>query len=51
MILFLIFYDGMKKGIVRVVSLDDPMSKYAWGFEIIELWYVKVAMISVASGT
>jgi hypothetical protein len=27
---------------VQVVSLDDPISKCATGFSIIELWYVKL---------
>lgn len=43
-----VFYDGTKKEKVQVVSLDDPISKYATGFEIIESWYVKVERISVA---
>jgi hypothetical protein len=36
---------------VQIISLDDPLSKIAPGYCILELWYVKVNKASSSSGT
>jgi hypothetical protein len=51
-----IIYDGMNRGhkeMLQIISLDDPLSKIAPRYDILELWYVKVdrASSSAESGT
>ena len=51
-----VIYDGMNRGhkeMVQIISLDDPLSKIAPRYDILELWYVKVdrASSSAESGT
>jgi hypothetical protein len=47
-----LIFDGMYQPSIRVqvISLDDPISKYATGCKLLESWYVKVGTSSDASG-
>ena len=39
-----LIYDGMNgpANRIRIIKIDDPISNYADGYIILELWYVKV---------
>ncbi len=39
-------YDGMNAPVNRIqnIKMDDPISKHAFRYKILELWYVKVKL-------
>ena len=48
-----LIYDGMN-GLakrIQIIKIDDPISKYAFGYKILELWYVKVDSSSAEKGS
>ncbi len=48
-----LIYDGMNgpANRIRIIKMDDPISNYADGYKILELWYVKVDSSSVEIGS
>jgi ubiquitin C-terminal hydrolase len=48
-----VIYDGMNHPPKRIqmVKSNDPMSQYRRGYDILELWYVKVASSADAPGS
>ncbi len=48
-----LIYDGMNAPANRIqnIKMDDPISKHAFRYKILELWYVKVDSSSAESGS
>jgi hypothetical protein len=48
-----LFFDGLNvpEERIHIVSLDDPFSKHSRGYDIMELWYVKVDSGSSSADT
>jgi hypothetical protein len=49
-----LIFDGIKhkhEGRIQIISLEDPLSKIAPRYEVMELWYVKVDSGSSTAGT
>ncbi len=36
---------------IQIIKMGDPISKYALGYKILDLWYVKIDTSSAASGS